>query len=90
MALSPEARRSLKAQAHHLKPLIIVGQKGITETLIEATDQALEAHELIKIKFNEYKEEKEDLVREISEATSGEKVAIIGNIAILYRKKKKK
>ena len=44
---------NLKAQAHHLKPIILVGKNGITENLIQEIDVALLAHELIKIKFQE-------------------------------------
>lgn len=43
----------LKAQAHHLKPIILVGKNGMTESLIAEIDAALKAHELIKIKFQE-------------------------------------
>ncbi len=43
----------LKAQAHHLKPIVLVGKNGITDSILKEIDAALEAHELIKIKFLE-------------------------------------
>lgn len=42
---------NLKAKAHHLKPIILIGKNGITESVIQEIDGALYAHELIKIKF---------------------------------------
>lgn len=44
---------NLKAKAHHLKPIILIGKNGITESVIQEIDGALYAHELIKIKFQE-------------------------------------
>ncbi len=43
----------LKAQAHHLKPIVLVGKNGMTESLIAEIDAAFKAHELVKIKFQE-------------------------------------
>ena len=50
-ALSNTLKNQLKKLAHNLKPVVLVGQKGITETLLQAVDKALEDHELIKVKF---------------------------------------
>jgi RNA-binding protein len=78
-------RRYLRSQAHHLKPLVIIGRSGINEQLTGAVDLALKDHELIKIKFGEFKEGKKELSAEIAEATESEVVGMIGNIAIFYR-----
>jgi RNA-binding protein len=83
--MTPEERRKLKSLAHHLKPVLQVGQKGLTESLITAADQALEDHELIKIKFMDFKEDKREITDEIASRTGAETVTIIGNIAVLYR-----
>jgi len=80
--------KALKSRAHHLKPVVMVGQKGITDALIEAMEETLDAHELIKVKFIDFKEEKKDLAAELSEKTASSLVGMIGNIAIFYRKKK--
>ncbi|MGL6036053.1 MAG: YhbY family RNA-binding protein, partial [Legionella sp.] len=45
-------RQSLKAQAHHLKPTILLGAKGLTEAVVAETHIALQTHELIKVKIN--------------------------------------
>ncbi len=82
-------KNKLKAQAHHLKPVIIVGSKGITDALIEETIYALEAHELIKVKINsEDKADCEAQALVICEKLQAEFVQRIGSIAIIYRKKK--
>lgn len=83
--LKGATRKYLRGLAHHLKPLVLVGQKGVTETLIEAVDEALELHELIKLKFNDFKDEKKTLAKEIEEKTRSEMVGMIGNVAIFYR-----
>lgn len=78
-------KKYLRAQAHHLKPLVIIGAKGVTEQLIGSVDLALKDHELIKVKFGEFKEAKKEISAEIGQATKSEVVGIIGNIAIFYR-----
>ena len=75
----------MRAQAHDLKPLVIIGAKGVTEQLLGSVDLALKDHELIKVKFGEFKEAKKEISVEIAEATKSELVGIIGNIAIFYR-----
>jgi RNA-binding protein len=78
-------RKHLRAQAHHLKPVVIVGAKGLTEQLIGSVDTALTDHELIKVKFGEFKEEKKEFSARIAQMTQSELVGLIGNIAIFYR-----
>lgn len=78
-------RKFLKGQAHHLKPVIIVGAKGISEQLITAVDEALNDHELIKIKFGEFKESKTEFSEKISKETNSSIVGLIGHIAVFYR-----
>lgn len=83
--LSGSQKRSLKSQAHHLKPVVLVGRNGITDSLVEAVGKALDDHELIKIKFIDFKEEKKDLAGEIVSRTASALVTLIGNIAIIYK-----
>jgi len=84
-SLSGAQKRGLKARAHHLKPVVMVGQKGLTPSLVSAVDKALEDHELIKVKFIDFKDDKRDIAEEIIKATDCELVDIIGNMAIFYR-----
>ncbi|WP_058534445.1 ribosome assembly RNA-binding protein YhbY [Legionella saoudiensis] len=84
-------RRSLKAQAHHLKPVVLIGAKGLTEAVTAETDVALLAHELIKVKINGAEREDRILMaNELCQQLSAELVQLIGNTAIIYRKNEDK
>ncbi len=84
--MTSKQRKSLKAQAHHLKPVILVGQNGISEGVIKETDIALKAHELIKIQIQS--DDREGRLRgaqNLAEKLGAELVHHIGKIYILYR-----
>lgn len=83
--LKSSQRKFLRGEAHHLKPLVMVGTKGVTEQLLGSVDLALKDHELIKIKFGDFKEAKKEISEEIAKATQSELVGLIGNIAIFFR-----
>ncbi len=83
--LTGTIRKHLRGLAHHLKPVVYVGQKGLTDNFFEATNQALDEHELIKIRFHSFKHEKKRLTKEIEQQTRSEMVGLIGHIAIFYR-----
>jgi len=83
--LKSSQRKYLRGEAHHLKPLVLIGTKGVTEQLLGSIDLALKDHELIKVKFGEFKEAKKVIAAEIATATKSELVGLIGNIAIFYR-----
>lgn len=80
-------RAKLKKSAHRLKPVVMVGQKGFTDAIVKAVDRALEEHELIKVRFVEFKEERRNMAEEICRSTGSVLVDIIGNVAILFRKR---
>ncbi|WP_457553353.1 ribosome assembly RNA-binding protein YhbY [Desulfobacula sp.] len=85
--LKGSQKKYLRGLAHNLNPAAFVGQKGITQTVIEEIDTALEATELIKVKFNDYKEkdQKNSLIKEIAKATQSHIAGMIGHVVILYR-----
>lgn len=83
--LKGSAKKYLRSLAHHLKPVVMVGRNGISEPLIASVDAALNDHELIKVKFLEFKEEKKEISAEIASTTKSEVAGIIGNIVIFYR-----
>jgi RNA-binding protein len=83
--LKGSERTNLRGQAHALKPVVKIGKSGLTEPLINAIDEALEAHELIKIKFIGFKEQKEEFIAPITEKTRSHFIGLVGNIVILYR-----
>ena len=83
--LSSSERSFLRSQAHHLEPIVFIGKSGITDGTIEMVNKALEARELIKIKFREYKDEKKSLSHQIATSTESNLVGIIGHTVILFR-----
>ena len=83
--LKGSQKKYLRSQAHHLKPLVLIGRNGINKQVIASVDLALKDHELIKVKFGEFKEEKKEISAQIAQGTKSEVAGIIGNIAIFYR-----
>ncbi|MGL6029828.1 MAG: ribosome assembly RNA-binding protein YhbY [Legionella sp.] len=82
-------RQSLKAQAHHLKPTILLGAKGLTEAVVAETHIALQTHELIKVKINgAEKEDRLVMAHDLCQQLEAELVQMIGSTAIIYRKNK--
>ena len=86
-ALKGFQKKFLKARAHGLKPVVFIGQKGLTDSLINSIHDALSTHELIKVKFIEFKEKqkKVDMAGDIEAEASCRFVGMIGHIAIFYR-----
>ena len=83
--LSSAQRKHLRSQAHHLDPAVMVGKQGLTDAVVASVAEALEAHELIKVRFNEFKKQKKELAAEIARRTGAQIAGIIGHVLILYR-----
>jgi RNA-binding protein len=83
-------RKYLRGLAHGLKPVVFVGQKGVTAALDKAVNEALDTHELIKIKFVEFKDKalKSAITTQIEADTGATLAGLIGHTAILYRPQK--
>ncbi len=87
MTLKNTQKKFLRQAAHHLKPVVWAGKNGISKSLITEIDQALEIHELIKIKCSLGEREERDAgIEEICKKTGAELVQRIGNIVTLYKK----
>jgi RNA-binding protein len=80
-------RKWLRGRAHALKPVVLIGQHGPSENLIASLEEALCAHELIKVKFIEPKEKaaKFEIIANLEQATQAEMVGMTGHIAIFFR-----
>ncbi len=80
-------KRFLRGLAHALKPVVFVGQKGFSQSLVDAMDDALDHHELVKLKFVDFKEKEKKLalVGQIEESVPCQMVGLIGHIATFYR-----
>lgn len=84
--LSPARRRELKAQAHHLNPVVSVAGNGLTDNVLKEIDLALKAHELIKIRvYGAEKAQRAALIDAICAASAAAPVQHIGNILVVWR-----
>ncbi len=87
--LTSKQRKLLEKEAQPLSPLVQIGGNGVSEEQIKQINFVLADHELIKVKFNEFKDEKIELSNVIAENTNSTLVRIIGNIATFYREAEK-
>jgi RNA-binding protein len=79
-------RADLRAEAHHLSPIVHVGQHGITPALIASLDDALRTRELVKVKLGKSADvAPRTAAGEIAAATSSEVIQVIGRTATFYR-----
>jgi RNA-binding protein len=86
MEISGKQKRFLRGLGHHLKPVIMIGKDEINQKVITATDEALELHELIKIKLQEgCLTDRKTVAAELSEQTGSAVAQILGHTFLLYR-----
>jgi RNA-binding protein len=86
--MDKDLKLKLKKLAHSLKPVVMIGQKGLTASVLNETDVALKAHECIKIKITGWeKEDKTEMVNSLCQHLHSDFVDSIGNIFILYRER---
>jgi putative YhbY family RNA-binding protein len=86
--LTAAERKALKARAHKLEPVVIIGAKGLTDEVVKEVDLALKAHELIKVRAPTIeREEREETLRTLCERTQAEAVQTIGKVFVMYRKR---
>ena len=85
--LTNAEKRELKARAQHLEPMVKVGHAGVSDAFLRSLDTALTQHELVKIKFTDFKEQKHELAPQIAEKTGSEIIAQVGNVAVYFRRK---
>ena len=83
--LSGADRKYLRSIGHHHDAKVMIGKNGLNEKVVESADMALEANELIKIRFVEHKDEKRELTEELARGTQSEVVGMLGHTALLYR-----
>jgi len=91
MALNSKARSELKSRAHHLKPVVRLGQHGLSDGVINETDVSLTIHELIKVHIHQgERDQRKAMAAELCSKTQSECVGSIGKVFILYRKNETK
>ena len=85
--ISSSARKKYRQIGHHLRPIVTVGNSGITIAVAEEMRRALADHELIKVKLNiEEKSERAREVKNLSTALNAHFIQLIGKNALLYKK----
>lgn len=84
--LTPAERRALRARAHHLQPVVLIGEAGFTPAVLKEIDLALKSHELIKIRVpGDDRERRESLLAEICAALDASPVQHIGKVLVIFR-----
>ena len=85
--MRPGFKKALKAKAHALKTVVMIGQQGLTPAVLNEIDLALEHHELIKVRVNAAdRNERGEMVGQILEQTGAVVIQAIGHVVALYRK----
>ncbi|MCR5443538.1 MAG: YhbY family RNA-binding protein [Sphaerochaetaceae bacterium] len=88
--MTSKYRAQLRSQAQSLNPVVMVGHEGITEGVISALDAALTDHELVKVRFQDFKEMVRDLSVQLANKTGSALVSTTGFTAVFYRKNPEK
>ncbi|QMT34866.1 ribosome assembly RNA-binding protein YhbY [Neisseria wadsworthii] len=84
--LTPREIAELKARAHSLNPVVMIGQHGLTESVIKETDAALKAHELIKVRvLGDDRQERIAICETLCSAVDAQLVQHIGKLLVLWR-----
>lgn len=87
MSLTSKEISTYRSNAHHLKPVVSIGQHGLTAAVVREIDIALKAHELIKVKMStDDRAERDNWVNLICEDLEAHHIQTIGKILVLYRK----
>lgn len=79
--------RALKAQGQRLKAMLKIGKDGISPQFLGALDESLKHHELVKVKFDDFKDQKKELAPQLAEKSASHLVTRVGNVVMLYRPK---
>jgi RNA-binding protein len=85
LSLTNPQIRDLRAQAQRLKATLKVGKEGLSPQFLASLDDTLKHHELVKVKFDEFKEQKKELAPQLAEKSRSHLVTRIGNVVVLYR-----
>jgi RNA-binding protein len=85
--LTGRQRRHLRALGHHLTPVVQIGKQGLTEATLTAVSDALEQHELIKVRVGtECPEDRHDIAERMAPAVKGQVAQVLGRTVLIYRR----
>ncbi|MDT8310061.1 MAG: ribosome assembly RNA-binding protein YhbY [Methylophaga sp.] len=86
MAVNDKQRRYLKGLAHPLKPVVMIGNSGLTPNVLNEIELALSHHELIKVRVSgQERADRQQMLDQIAEQTSADLVMVIGHVGGFYR-----
>ena len=86
MKLTNNQKKYLRSLAHDLKPFVMIGQHGLSESVIAEIESTILKHELIKIKLRvSDREEKQEVINKIIELSKAELVQVIGGVLVIYK-----
>ncbi len=87
MELTETQKKRLRTRAHDLKPVVMVGQHGMKDTILEEITSALDHHQLIKVKLNVGDRDlRDEIISQIVAYSQSNLIQRIGNVAVLYRR----
>jgi len=90
MKLSNQQRKFLKSKAHALKPVVRVGQHGLSDAVFKELDIALDHHELVKVKVAaDDRDARQTMLEELQAKSGSEIIQSIGSMVVLYRQNSK-
>ena len=78
-------KKKLKSEAHSLKPVVIIGQSGLTDAVLAEIELALDHHELLKVKIRAERDERKLISEKICTSTGAELIQSIGQVIVIYR-----
>ena len=91
MQLTEAQKRYLRGLGHRLRPVVMIGQRGLTDSVIEEIDQSIRHHELMKVRVSVGdRGERDRLIDELCERTGSTLIHRIGNIALIFRRNQQK
>jgi RNA-binding protein len=88
--LTGKQRRHLRALGHHLDPVVQIGKSGVGESVIAALDEALQRHELVKVRIGtECPEDRHEVAEALAPAVKGQVAQVLGRTVLIYRRNPK-
>lgn len=75
----------LKGLGQKLDPVLVIGRNGVTESFVKGLNEALDQHELVKVRFGDFKEQKKTLAPELAAKAACQLIQRVGNVAVYFR-----
>src|SRR5690349_673570 len=78
--------RKLKAMAQRMEATLKIGKQGLSDAFLKSLNEELLRHELVKVKFAEFKEQRKELAPQLAEKTGSQLIMLVGNVVVLFRR----